>query len=278
MMVAWGARCVNIITWHMVRHGVAPLAPGPAREGEAMRLQHGPAGGIQNTVQGMASRARRPVWMQVHSRIRDRDCVSDELTFTPASPIFRGSPMGRLKGTGPMPVAVQTLHEVAFRANVATVAVAIDFAALPDASQQFIVEYGLRQYVQDGAAVSKQVKDGEVMRDRTADEIADLKREGVEERIANLLAGEFTRRGAAVKLTPEEKERNAIIMDGLANIAKSVGKALPTRTGKKANPELLDQMVAAYYAKNQADVDKEVARRAKVNVPVDVTDLIAMLG
>jgi hypothetical protein len=162
-----------------------------------------------------------------------------------------------------------------FEANIAGVPVSVDVEALPAKSMEFIIEYGLRQYIQDGAAVSKLVLSGDDKgRAKTEDEIATEKREGVEERVANLLSGEFTRRGpAAAKLSPEEREREAIIMAALTAAAKAANVKLPTKTGKNADPEKLAKLVAAYYAKYRADVDKEVSRRVKAAKPVDLNEL-----
>jgi hypothetical protein len=47
------------------------------------------------------------------------------------------------------------IGEFAYTANVATVPVALPaFGDLPEDTQIFVVEYGLKQYIQDGAAVS----------------------------------------------------------------------------------------------------------------------------
>jgi hypothetical protein len=163
-----------------------------------------------------------------------------------------------------MTLAIKALEAYDYAANIATVPIALKFADLPEVAQLFVVEYGLKQYIQDGAAVSKKENEGkDDERVRSPEEIATLKIEGVNERVANLQAGEFTRRSSAVKLTPEEKHRNDVIMDGLRKFADSIGKKLPPRTGKKADPEKLDAQMAAWYKKNQAEIDKEVARRMK---------------
>lgn len=182
-----------------------------------------------------------------------------------------------------MPLAIKALEAYRFTANIAGVPVDIAFADLPEASQLFQVEYGAKQYVQDGAAVSKKENEGkDDERLRTAEEIAALKIEGVNERVANLLAGEFTRRSSAVKLTPEEKHRADVVMDGLRKFAATINKPLPTRTGKKAEPEKLDTLMKNWYAKYQDKIDREVARRmkeAEKPLPVeDMTDMAALLG
>lgn len=168
-----------------------------------------------------------------------------------------------------------------FTANIAGVPVDLDTDALPAESNAFALEYGIRQYVQDGAAVSKTFASGERKGElKTDDEIAAEKQEGVRERIENLMSGEFTRRGpGAAKLSPEERERDSIIMAQLAAWAKARDSKLPTKTGKNANPELLAKLVAKWYEKNQTAIDKEVARRIKDAAKVqDMSDLDELLG
>jgi hypothetical protein len=171
---------------------------------------------------------------------------------------------------------------ITFNANVAGVACAVDFATLPEASQAFVIEYGIRQYLNDGAAVSKLFTDKErkgMVKD--AETIATEKFEGVTERLENLRSGEFTRRGSgAPKMTPEERERASIVQARLDAMAKAVGKPLPKKTGKDANPELLAKMHEAMYAKHKDAIDKEVSRRLKAakTEDSDVTDILALIG
>lgn len=168
-----------------------------------------------------------------------------------------------------------------YAANIAGVPVNIDTSSLPEESLAFVLEYGLKQYIADGAAVSKAFISGDRKGElKTDDEIAAEKQDGVLERIENLQTGEFVRRGpAAAKLTPEEREREAVIMVELAAWAKAKDSKLPTKTGKKANPELLAKMVAKWYEMHKVDIDKEVARRLKFNTKtVDTTEMDALLG
>jgi hypothetical protein len=160
-------------------------------------------------------------------------------------------------------------------ANIAGVPVNLTYEELPTASREFVIEYGLRQYIQDGAAVSKTFTDKERKgQEKTADEIAAEKAEGVKERIENLLSGEFNRRGpAAARQTPEERERESVIMAALQAAAKAANIKLPTKTGKNADPDKLAGLVKNYYAKYQAQVDKEVARRMKAAPTVDLNEL-----
>lgn len=173
------------------------------------------------------------------------------------------------------------LYEYRYTANVADVAVNIGFADCDVKSAEFVVEYGFKQYIADGAAVNKEFTDkARKGQKKTDDEIATEKREGVEERVANLQTGEFTRRGpAAAKMTPEEKHRYEIVMTKLDDWAKATGKTLPTKTGKLANPELLLALQSKMYETNKDEIDAEVKRRMKAAAKViDTTALDALLG
>lgn len=163
-----------------------------------------------------------------------------------------------------------------FEANIAGVAVALDTDTLPEVSRTFLMEYGLRQYVQDGAAVSKTFLSGDRKGEAKTDvEIAQEKREGVLERVDNLQKGEFTRRGPGTpKLSPEEKHRAEIVETKLRDAAKATGKAVPAKTGPKADKAWWDTMSERVYAKYKAEVDKEVARRLREDAkPIDVSGL-----
>ena|SRR5215207_6139844 len=157
--------------------------------------------------------------------------------------------------------------------NIAGVACVVDFATLPEASQSFVIEYGLRQYLQDGAAVSKLFLSGDRKGEaKTADEIAAEKAEGVTERLANLASGEFTRRGSAERLSPEESRRVAYIEEVIRSAAAKARVKLPT---KKADASWWTDKVAAYYEKNRVAVDKEMARQSREveKIEVDLSDL-----
>jgi len=173
-----------------------------------------------------------------------------------------------------MPIA-KDLDAVYFAANVSTVAVNVTFGNLPEASQRFIIEYGLKQYIQDGAAVSKEFTSGERKGEKkTAEEIAAEKTEGVEERLDNLRSGEFIRRGTVERLSPEEMRRVAYIEDTIRTAAAKARVKLPT---KKADATWWTDKVASYYEKNQAAVDKEMARQAREldKIEIDLSDLPA---
>jgi hypothetical protein len=171
---------------------------------------------------------------------------------------------------------------ITFEASIANVPCRVVFADLPEESQRFVVEYGIRQYLNDGAAVSKLHTDKERRGiAKTELEILNEKQDGVTERLANLQSGEFTRRGTgAAKMTPEEKERYSIVQARLDAMAKATGKVLPKKTGKDANPELLQKLHEAMYTKHKDAIDKEVSRRLKAarTEDSDVTDIMDLIG
>lgn len=172
--------------------------------------------------------------------------------------------------------------------NIAGVAVNLDTARLPSESNEFALEYGLTQYIQDGAAVNVWVmagkdeeKDekGRLLVDgrpvkRPDDEVLAEKQEGVRERVANLQEADFTRRGGGTRQTPEEKAREAVIVEMLSAILKKNNKSLPNKTGKSANPEARQALIDKFYTAKKAAVDKEVARRAKSIDLGDMSDFV----
>ncbi len=156
---------------------------------------------------------------------------------------------------------------VKFEAAIANVPCSVDFATLPEASQRFIVEYGLRQYLNDGAAASLRDREGNP---KTAEALAEEKAEGVRDRLAKLASGEFTRRAAAKQaVDPAERERNAIIREKLEAAARAVGKKLP----KAGTPEQV-ALFQAMYEKNKVAIDKEVKRRLAVGADLDLSVLL----
>lgn len=162
-----------------------------------------------------------------------------------------------------------------FKAEVATVPVEVNFEALPEASRLFLAEYGLRQYLNDGAAVSKTITSGASKGIIKSDEqILEEKIAGVKARLDNILSGEFTRREAKPRVSTEERIREEVIQDRLEAGAKASNTRLPTKTGKNADPDKLQEFHNRYYAKYRAEVDEIVARRlAEATVPVDLSDI-----
>lgn len=166
-----------------------------------------------------------------------------------------------------------------FEANVAGVPVKIDLDALRPESRAFLLTYGVKQYVQDGAAVSKLHTKKELKgQEKTPDEIETEKREGVLERIANIESGTFTvREPGEPKMTREERERAAVIILAIETKAAEEKVTIPPRVGKNANKDWWARMTTAYYKKYGADVDKEVARRLnpKATKTVSLEELMA---
>jgi hypothetical protein len=159
-----------------------------------------------------------------------------------------------------------------FEANIAGVPVNLDLATIKPESRDFLLMYGAKQYVQDGAAVSKLHTKKELKGTPKTEEEIDLeKREGVEERVANILSGEFTVRGPAEpKMSPEERERNAVLVKMITDAAAKSKTATPPRSGKNADKAWWDKMTAQVYDKYKASVDKEVARRLKADEKIEI--------
>jgi hypothetical protein len=178
---------------------------------------------------------------------------------------------------------VLAINAMSFEANIADVAVKLNVGELPIESIVFALEYGVRQYIQDGAAVSKTFTDkARKGQEKTEEEIATEKAEGVNERLDNLWAAEFARRGpASPKMTAADRHRDAIVMAKLEQRAKALGKKLPTKTGKKADPDALQALWDAMYKAKQVEVDAEVERRLAADAEAaaeDLTELDALLG
>lgn len=160
--------------------------------------------------------------------------------------------------------------------NIAGVPCTFDSDSAKPESVAFLLEYGWRQYLQDGAAVSKVHQSGDLKGTvKSEEEIAEEKRQGVMERLENIVNGEFTRRGpGAPKLSPTERYRLEITEQKIRDAAKAVGKKVPTKTGPKADAGWWEAMVAKVYTKYQGEIDKEVERRLKADAkPMDLTDL-----
>lgn len=162
-----------------------------------------------------------------------------------------------------------------YQANVAGVPCVVDVETLKPESLEFLIEYGIKQYLADGAAVSKEWKTGDRKGElKTEEEIAAEKEEGVRERLQNIADGTFVRRGTAEKLSPEETIRQRILIEKIEAAGRAAKVKLPNRTGKDANKDWWTDKMAALYAKTKDAVDKEVRRQMKereVVVEIDLT-------
>jgi hypothetical protein len=161
------------------------------------------------------------------------------------------------------------LMSIKFEANIATVPVVVNFDELPESSKTFVIEYGLRQYINDGAAASLKDADG----NRKSDEdLATEKRTGVERRLENLRSGEFTRRTAAEPKDPVLATRRAVLMEVYVKPAIKAGN----RKLKEFTAEQLAAACDRAYAKHGASVDKEVKRRMSLAAPIDLDDILTV--
>lgn len=145
----------------------------------------------------------------------------------------------------------------------------VDFAQLPEASKEFLIRYGFKQWLPDAWAMTAAEK---AEHGSAIEEVIIAKAEA---KLDRLRAGTITERANAKEsVDPTTKLRNAVIMEELEVYAKDQNKTLPTRTGKKADPEKLDKLMAAWYAQYAKRIDSEVARRQKKVdlVPVSAID------
>lgn len=113
------------------------------------------------------------------------------------------------------------------RSKFAPKAVAVDFAALPQASQDFIVRYGLKQYLADGVAGAESQEDFNT---------------GVEERLGKLKSGDLTRtKGDGAKKPDTETGR-------AQKLAKDAIRAKIKAAGLETTPEQREEIFAKFFA------------------------------
>ena len=178
----------------------------------------------------------------------------------------------------------------------------VDFASVPDATIVYLVQNGWSQAIGDSQAtgakglVAAAVKDQII--DLSKEEIASLGdstkaldawkathpqgaefaawaqvflEEKAAAKAADILSGDLVF-GTAERLSPEEKDRRDITMTMLKAAAAANGMKLP-----KAAEEL-SALRAFTYETEQAAIDKEVQRRAKVRAGGDTGGLAAALA
>lgn len=113
------------------------------------------------------------------------------------------------------------------RSKFAPKAVAVDFAALPQASQDFIVRYGLKQYLADGVAGAESQEDFNT---------------GVDERLGKLKSGDLTRtKGDGAKKPDTETGR-------AQKLAKGAIRAKIKAAGLETTPEQREEIFAKFFA------------------------------
>ena len=142
------------------------------------------------------------------------------------------------------------------------------FANLPLESIAFLLDYGAKQYYQDGAAVETKDDDDKPL---DADTVRAAKEAGVKNRLDNVAKGEFKRSGSRTT-DPAEKHRNAILDDIIKAACKEKGV-----TFSKLGKEKIAELRTAYYAARKEKVDAEVAKRMESADLGDLSDLVNLI-
>lgn len=101
-------------------------------------------------------------------------------------------------------------------------AIEIGLDQLSESAVTFLLDYGIRQYLADGAAVALKNDEGNV---RPLAERNEEKRVGIERRLDNVLTGDFTR---TVSRDPFAVEFRRVAKELLTAAAKAQNKKLPT--------------------------------------------------
>lgn len=105
--------------------------------------------------------------------------------------------------------------------------VTVDWASLPPASQDFIVRYGLKQYLADGVAGAESQADFDA---------------GVEERLGKLKSGDLTRtKGDGAKRPDTETGR-------AQKLAKDAIRAKIKAAGLETTPEQREEIFSKFFA------------------------------
>jgi hypothetical protein len=150
--------------------------------------------------------------------------------------------------------------------NKIGVAVDVDFGALPEVSQQFIINYGLRQVLNDAHA-SIQLRDfpeGEGFKDAVEN--------AVNTRLGALVSGDLTtKRGGGLPVDPVQREVIRMAREEVRAAIKAQGRKLSTI-------ENLDDIIAAHAEKASERLVKEAKKRLAViaSAPAPDVDLSAL--
>lgn len=136
--------------------------------------------------------------------------------------------------------------------------VKIDWDAMPDASKDFVIRYGLKQYLADGMAGAENV---------------DAAKAGVDGRAAKLASGDLTRTRGEGKEAPDTEGSRALKL-AKATIRKAMAAANVKAT-KEAVAEAATKMVAS-DEKWLKQAREQLADEAKLGQDVDISDLIAL--
>lgn len=135
--------------------------------------------------------------------------------------------------------------------------VSLDWNALPDASQAFIIQYGLKQYLADGMAGAENEADAKT---------------GVEARVAKLLSGDLSRTKGEAKDRPDTEGGRA-----LANAKAAIRTAMKAANVKADKDAVTEAAKALVESDPQwlADAKAELAKETKMATALDLTALIA---
>ena len=139
-----------------------------------------------------------------------------------------------------------------FSFGTETAQVSIDFTTLPANAQEFIIRYGLTQYLSDGAAIAKDEYPTEAERNTA-------KAEGVLSRVAKLREGTMSIRGGGTRtVDPVAKVKREVALEILKAHAKANDIKLPKGEELSAKIEKFWQS-----EKNTKALMPEVEKRLK---------------
>lgn len=136
----------------------------------------------------------------------------------------------------------------------------LDSADLPEASREFLLAYGYKQYIADGAAVSKFDSDGTELTD---DEMEAAKVEGADKRFANVQSGDFTRTASR---DPVEVETRRVAQAWLRAECKARKLKYPDGKANKAAREALWAQIekSPKWAEFVATAEVNIAKAAEL--------------
>lgn len=151
------------------------------------------------------------------------------------------------------------------RSKLGQHAVEIEWNNLPDESQQFVIKYGLKQYLADGMAGAENVQDA---------------KEGVEERVRKLLEADFGRsRGeSSGKLDTLEARMVKIARQAVREKAKAKKVKLDKDQVEAAAAAWIERDPVKFTEEAQKQLDAEAETRERMNEGEEEEDIFALLG
>lgn len=162
------------------------------------------------------------------------------------------------------------MTQVTYAAN--NVSASFEFEALPEASRLFIINYGIRQYLNDGAAVGKDWTPAE---DGTGPKtVQEEKARRVEDRVKKLNEGTVSERasgGGQPKLSVEDRIWRELAIETLRAAAKAQNKKLPKDEAREA---LIAKVIAnPKFVESQKKEHAARVKAAQTKVTVDLNEL-----